>query len=164
MWSNILNEEVNEMNDNKKKILDMLAKGKISVDEAQRLLNAVDAKESGPEEIRRGAKNTGDAIKGKYLRVTILPGEERNNWEHDKPPERVNVRIPMSLVRAGIKLTSLIPPEAVDKTNKALHEKGINFDIRDVKPEDIENIINALGDAEIDIDGAHGEKVKVFVE
>lgn len=152
------------MNDNKKKILDMLAKGKISVEEAQRLLNAVDAKEIGSENMGRGSRGSDDKVKGKYLRVTILPGEESKSWEHGNPPERVNVRIPMSLVRAGIKLSSLIPREAMEKTNEALHEKGINFDVRNLKAEDIEKIIDALGDAEIDIDGSHGEKVKVFVE
>jgi hypothetical protein len=155
------------MTDNKKKILDMLAKGKISVDEAQRLLNAIDAKEEGREEKLRDSsagRGSDDKLKAKYLRITIVPGEEHHEWEHGEHPDRVNVRVPMSLVRAGIKLTSLIPPEALDKTNKALHEKGIDFDVRNVKPEDIENIIDALGDAEIDIDGAHGEKIKVFVE
>lgn len=152
------------MSDNKKKILDMLAKGKISVEEAQRLLSVIDTKEAEKEEPRRdsGAGKRFDGnLKGKYLRVTITPSEERQHEEH---AERVNVRVPMSLVRAGIKLTSLIPPEALDKTNSALHEKGINFDVRNIKPEDIESIIEALGDSEIDIEGSHGEKVKVYVE
>lgn len=155
------------MADNKKKILDMLAKGKISVEEAQRLLYVIDAKESGSEETRRDSstgRSSGDNWNAKYLRVTITPGEGHSAWEHDEHAERVNVRVPISLVRAGIKLTSLIPPEALDKTNSALHEKGINFDVRNIKPEDIENIIEALGDSEIDIEGSHGEKVKVYVE
>lgn len=154
------------MNDNKKKILDMLAKGKINVDEAQRLLSAVDAKESGSEGKKRdsSAKDSGNNLKAKFLRVTILPGEERKDWEHGPPPDRVNVRVPMSLVRAGIKLSALIPRETMAKTNEALHEKGIDFDISNLKPEDIEKIIDAIGDSEIDIDGAHGEKIKVFVE
>jgi hypothetical protein len=152
------------MSDNKKKILDMLAKGKISVDEAHRLLSAVDTKEAGHEEGQRdpgGSRVSGSDFKGKYLRVTITPGEESREEEH---AERVNVRVPMSLVRAGIKLTSLIPPEALDKANNALHEKGINFDVRSLKPDDIEQLIEAMGDMVIDIDGSHGEKVKVYVE
>jgi hypothetical protein len=63
-----------------------------------------------------------------------------------------------------MKLTALIPPEALDKANKALREKGINFDVRNIKSEDIEGLIEALGDMEIDVEGAKGEKVKVFVE
>jgi len=152
------------MSDNKKKILDMLAKGKISADEAYRLLNTIDTKESGREETRRdssASRESDGKLKGKYLHVTITPSEERQASEH---AERVNVRVPMSLMRAGIKFTSLIPPEALDKANKAMEEKGINFDVRNIKPEDLESLIEALGDTEIDIEGSHGEKVKVFVE
>jgi hypothetical protein len=72
--------------------------------------------------------------------------------------------VPLSLVRAGIKLTSLIPPEAMDKINGALKDKGINFDVRSIKSEDIEELIEALGELEVDVLSARGEKVKVFVE
>ncbi len=152
------------MSDSKKKILDMLAKGKISADEAYRLLSAVEPKESEHEDAERdtaASKGSDVKTKSKYLRVTITPGEGNTDPEH---AERVNVRVPMSLIRAGIKLTSLIPPEALDKANKALNDKGINFDVRSIKPDDIEGLIEALGDMEVDIEGGKGEKVKVFVE
>jgi hypothetical protein len=99
--------------------------------------------------------------KAKYLRVTVLPDAEH---EHSGSVDRVNVRVPMSLIRAGIKLTSLIPPEARDKVNGALRDKGIDFDVRNVKPEEIEELIEALSDLEVDVVSAKGEKVKVFVE
>jgi hypothetical protein len=70
----------------------------------------------------------------------------------------------MSLVRAGIKLSSLIPPEALDKANKALKDRGIDFDVRNIKPGDIEELLEAIGDMQIDVEGGRGEKVKVFVE
>lgn len=152
------------MSDNKKKILEMLAQNKISADEAYRLLSVVDSNEDSRDSERRdttGGKEQGVKTKPKYLRVTVTPGEEDTDPEHTG---RVNVRIPMALVRAGIKLTSLIPPEALDKANKALNERGIKFDVRTIKPEDIEELIGALGDMEVDIEGGKGEKVKVFVE
>lgn len=152
------------MSHNKKKILEMLADGKINADEAYRLLTAVDGREDERNSERRetaGDKEQGNKTKPKYLRVTITPDENYAGPEH---PERVNVRVPMSLVRAGIRLTSLIPPEALDKANKALSDKGINFDVRTIKPDDIEDLIEALGDMEVDIEGSKGEKVKVYVE
>lgn len=144
------------MSENKKKILEMLAQGKISADEAYRLIGACE--DGGGKEKARTESDT--RMKPKYLRVTVTP-DVNDDRSH---PERVNVRIPMSLVRAGLKLTALIPPEALDKANCALKEKGINFDVRNIKPEDLEGIIGALGDMEIDVEGSHGEKVKVFVE
>ena len=147
------------MSENKKKILEMLAKNKISADEAYRLLSVIESGESGRESTGKTA--TAVKEKAKYLRVTVLPDAEHEN---SKNVDRVNVRVPMSLIRAGIKLTSLIPPEARDKVNGALREKGIDFDVRNVKPEDLEELIEALSDLEVDVVSAKGEKVKVFVE
>jgi len=146
------------MTENKKKILEMLADKKISIDDAYRLLNVVDADESGQE----STPKTEPEIKGgpRYLRVTVLPNADH---EDAARADRVNVRVPMSLIRAGIKLTSLVPPEAMDKVNSALHDKGINFDMRSVKSEDIEELIAALGDMEVDVESGR-EKIKVFVE
>ena len=147
------------MSENQKKILDMLAQNKISADEAYRLLNVIESGESTRESTGKTATAIKD--KAKYLRVTVLPDAEH---EHSGNVDRVNVRVPMSLIRAGIKLTSLIPPEARDKVNGALREKGIDFDVRNVRPEDIEELIEALSDLEVDVVSAKGEKVKVFVE
>ncbi len=146
------------MTENKKKILEMLADKKISVEDAYRLLGVIDADEGGQEstpKVEPGAK-----ARPKYLRVNIIPDPDAVGGSGD----RVNVRVPMSLIRAGIKLTSLIPAEAMDKVNGALKDKGINFDVRSVKSEDIEELIEALGELEVDVVSGRGEKVKVYVE
>lgn len=147
------------MTDNQKKILEMLAEKKISTDEAYRLLGALDAPgggtDSGP-----GEATVLDKKSTKYLRVTVMPGENADPGHQD----RVNVRVPMSLLRAGIKLTSLIPPNAYDKIDGALKDKGFEFDIRSFKKEDLEDVIEALGEMEVDVESGHGEKIKVFVE
>jgi hypothetical protein len=157
------------MSDNKKKILEMLAEKKISADEAYRLLSAVDSGEGGHGNTGKdntghgdtGRQESGIKTKPKYLRVTVMPAEGNTDPAH---ADRVNVRVPMSLIRAGLKLTSLIPPEALDKANSALREKGINFDVRNIKSEDLEELIEAMGDMQIDVEGGKGEKVKVYVE
>lgn len=147
------------MSDNKKKILEMLAQNKINADDAYRLLSAID----GGEGRRESTGKAETAVKGKakYLRVTVLPNPEK---EKSGDYDRVNIRVPMSLIRAGIKLTSLIPSEARDKVNLALHEKGIDFDARNMRPEDIEELIGALSDLEVDVISKSGESVRVFVE
>jgi hypothetical protein len=147
------------MTDNKKRILEMLAQNKISADDAYRLLSVLDAGESGRESADKG--ETAGKEKAKYLRVTVLPTPDA---EQSGDVDRVNVRVPMSLIRAGIKLTSLIPPEARDKVNGALREKGIDFDVRNLKPDDLEDLIEALSDLEVDVVSRKGEKVRVFVE
>ncbi len=146
------------MSENQKKILEMLANKRISVDEAYRLLNALKT-EAGEPASSEGAGTTGKP-KPKYLRVSIQP---HSRHEHDDDAGRVNVRVPLSLIRSGMKFTSLLPPEARDKVTGALHEKGIDFDMRNLKPEDLDEIIEALNDLEIDV-VSNKDVVKVFVE
>ena len=146
------------MTENQKKILEMLSQNKISTEDAYRLLNVIDAEDGGPENTVKVEPEV--KTKPKYLRVTVLPNAEHEGTAN---AERVNVRVPMSLIRAGIKLTSLIPSDAMDKVNDALRDKGINFDVRSIKPEDIEELVEALGDLQVDVESGR-EKVKVFVE
>jgi hypothetical protein len=142
------------MGDNQKRILDLLAEKKISVDEAQRLLSLTepdkDPGTKGPEE------SAGSKGKPRYFRVQVQP-------EAGSGKESVNVRIPMALMHAGMKFSALIPASASDEVNEALREKGIDFDVRNLKPEDFEELVAALTDLEVDIKGGR-EKVHIYVE
>jgi hypothetical protein len=75
----------------------------------------------------------------------------------------VNVRVPVSLIRAGMKFTSLIPSDVANQVEGALREKGINFNLKNLKDEDIDELIDALRELEVDIDGGEG-KVRVYAE
>ena len=143
------------MTDKRKKILEMLAQDKISVDEASRLLELTGQSE---EEIVEEVPGYGKK-KPKYLRVVIKPTENANGGEF----ERVNIRVPISLIRAGVKFSSLIPDNAANQVDSALKEKGINFNLRNIKDEDIERLLESLSDLEVDIEGGQG-KVNVFTE
>jgi hypothetical protein len=144
------------MSENRTRILEMLAEKKITVDEAERLL-AVAGNDEKTETTYTPVNTTNNKVP-KFLRVVVEPGPGQGAEDVDK----VNVRVPMSLIRAGMKLTSLIPPQASDKMNEAMREKGIDFDLRNMKPEDLEDLINALSDLEVDVDGK--TKVRVFAE
>jgi len=154
----MVKEDIN-MAENKKRVLEMLAQNKISTDEAYRLLSALETEGSTSEDTVKSG--TAASMKSKYLRVCILSGSER---EHGGKGDRVNVRVPMTLIRSGMKFTSLLPPEARDKVTGALHEKGIDFDMRNLKPEDMDELLEALSELEVDVAGSDGETVKVFVE
>ena len=142
------------MSDSQKRILDLLAEKKISVDEAQRLLSLTGSEKD------TGAKGPDDTPapmgKPRYFRVQVQP-------EDGSGKKSVNVRIPMALIRAGMKLNSLIPGHASDEVNEALREKGIDFDVRNLKPEDFDELVAALTDLEVDVKGGR-EKVHIYVE
>jgi len=146
------------MGESTKRILDMLAANKITSDEAYRLLGALKNAEETEDETDSEASVPKKFPK--YLRVTVTPGENAPADQQD----RVNIRVPISLIRTGMKLAYLIPPQAFDHIDGALKEKGIEFDIRNIKKEDLNELIDALSDMEIDVESGHGEKVKVFVE
>jgi len=144
------------MDENKKRILQMLAEGKISVDEASRLLYLIGENgEAGGES--KGKEKSGKAS-AKYLYVRVDPKEG-----HHAHPGRVNVRVPVGLIRAGMKLTALMPPQVADDVNKAMREKGVGFDVRNLKDEDIAQLIEALSDTEINVDSEEAV-VHVYAE
>lgn len=143
------------MSDNQKRILEMLAEGKISVDEAHRLLSLVEPPAEAKDSSSKPRVSKGSP---RYLCVVVQP-----DTGSGRGAERVNVRVPLALIRAGVKLASLIPAHVSDRVNEALREKGINLDLRNIKEADLEQLVDALGELEVDVQGDRG-KVHVYVE
>jgi hypothetical protein len=142
------------MNEDRRKILEMLATGKITADEADRLLAAM---ETGPaDSSAAGAAASGPKRKPQFLRVLVED-------EGRKGPVKVNVRVPMQLLRAGVRLASLIPPEARDRVNSQLRREGVPFDLNQVTPENLEELVEHLDTFTLDID-EHNTKVRLFCE
>ncbi len=136
------------MNEERKRILEMLSEGKISVEEAEKLLSALS------KDTESVSEDTGKTHR--YLRVMVEPGPESNTQD------KVNIRIPLKLIRAGLKLASFIPKDAQVKVNEALHEKGINADFTKIKPEDLDDLLTQLNNLTVNVEGK--ETVKVFCE
>ncbi len=146
------------MSENKKRILEMLAENKITVEEAERLLVLTTSEEAGGNTDSEPVTEKKRSYK--YLRVEVTPGPDR---EVHPGAERVNVRVPMNLIRAGMKLTALIPRHAADKVNDALKEHGVDFDMRNLKPDDLNELVDALADLEVNVESGK-EKVHIYVE
>ena len=138
------------MSEEKKRILEMLSQNKITVDEAERLLAALDGSPDASMTSPSGKASP------KYLRVQVEPAGPTSRGD------RVNVRVPMNLIRAGLKWASFIPHSAQGKIQSALTEKGIDMDFNKLKPEDLEEIIRNLNDLQVEVDGQ--DKVRVFCE
>jgi hypothetical protein len=142
------------MNEDRRQILQMLADGKINAEEAERLISALERANGAQAPATFGANG---APKGKYLRVCV------DTVEHDEGPTKVNIRVPMQLLRAGVRLSSLIPAEARAEVNAAMHKQGIPFDINQLKPENLEELIDQLNDLTVDVDQDR-TKVRIYVE
>jgi polyhydroxyalkanoate synthesis regulator phasin len=143
------------MSEDRRKILEMLSQGKITVDEAERLMAALN--KEAPSSRPGNDSEPGPKPKPKYIRVVVSD-------EEGKPEgTKVNIRVPMQLLRSGVKLVSLIPPQARDQVNFALHREGIQVDLNQIKPENLEELVEQLNDLSIDVDD-NKTKVRVFCE
>jgi hypothetical protein len=140
------------MNEERRKILDMLAQGKIKVEEADKLLAAVGETETGAA----APADASGRRSWKYLRVQVDPGPASESGD------RVNIRVPFKLIRAGLKFAAFIPREAHDKVNRAFKEKGMDIDLARITPQDLEEIVSNLDDMTIEVDGK--DKVRIFCE
>lgn len=141
-----------------KKILDLLAAGKISAEDAERLLDKVSG--STPHEPASPATSaesstsdsTGSATKvrkPRYLRIQVeRPGREN-----------VNMRVPLAFVRGG-QLFSVLPASLTEK----LQEHGIGIGAFNFSRMADSEAQKALEDLSIDIDKGDGKKVRIFAE
>ena len=135
-------------NSSQKKILEMLSEGKITVEEATALLSKLQTTDSDMEEsgFVKDQENRGKTPK--YLRVLV------DSAEGDK----VNVRVPLSLIKTGIKLSALIPGDAVARIGNS------GLDLSQISKLSGDELIEALRELQVDIDSANGDKVRVFTE
>ena len=143
------------MPENRRKILEMLAAGQITADEAERLIAALE-KEPAAAGPANGSESR-PKVKPRYLRVVISDEDKQGD------PVKVNVRVPLQLLRAGVKLASLIPAQARDQVNSALHKEGLPFDLNQINPDNLEALIGNLEELMVDVDGKT-TTVKLFCE
>jgi hypothetical protein len=141
------------MSEDRQRILTMLADGKISVDEAERLLAALENKEVRPEDIDVSESK----VKApKFLCVTVNPDSNGKDGR-----ERVNIKIPLGLVKAGIGLSSLLPDSAKAKVNAALGDKGIDLDLKNVDPKAVGEFMKEIRDLDITVEDGQ-DNVRIY--
>ena len=126
------------MKEEMKQILDMLAAGKISAEDAERLIDKL-----GDDDTKR---STGSS-RPKYLRVHV------DGADGDK----VDVRIPLALIKTGIKFTAVMPDHVTEK----LGEKGV--DLSRLSELEGDELYDALQDLQVDVDSGEGT-VRVYCE
>ncbi len=138
------------MSNEKKQILEMLSQGKISVQEAESLLSAIG-------EVSGLSGGTAGPVKEiKFLRISVDSKEEGG--------DKVNIKIPIKFIKAGLKLTAFLPDKAYAKVNYALEENGFPLDLKAMKDADFSELIQALSDMDIHVQDKQGETVRIFCE
>ncbi|MGH7742204.1 MAG: hypothetical protein ACRENS_09295 [Candidatus Eiseniibacteriota bacterium] len=168
------------MSEDSRRVLDLLSQGKITVNEADRLLSAI-----GPESAGSSATGAATAGKGaavgeapppKYLRITITktrswPGDDGGHsrrarmWPSqmgDRSRE-VTVRVPLALVRNGMRLGAMIPGLTGAGVQAHLRERGVDVDLSKIDAHTIDQLVSEFGEINIDVVSERGGKAQVHI-
>jgi len=124
------------MSEETRKVLEMLANGQVSVQEAEQLLQAVAG--TGQTQERK--------VEPRYFRILV------NKPARDgRKPENVNIKVPISVVRGGLRLSALFPGMLGKK--KIQLDNGTELDLSKVHYADLEAMIKDIGELTVDVDG-----------
>jgi hypothetical protein len=125
------------MSEETRQVLEMLSAGKVSVLEAEQLLQAVKAP---------GQTADDKKVEPRYFRILVnKPARE------GKKAEAVNIRVPMTVIRGGLRLGALFPGMLGKK--KIQLDNGVELDLSKVTYTDLEAMIKDIGELTVDVDG-----------
>jgi hypothetical protein len=123
------------MSEETRKVLEMLSSGKISVAEAEQLLRAVET----PTPAEKSAEP-------RYFRILV-----NRAGREGKKAENVNIRVPMTVVRGGLRLSAFFPGMLGKK--KIQLDNGTELDLSKIHYTDLEAMIKDIGELTVDVDG-----------
>ncbi len=133
-----------------RKVLDMVAAGKITADDAEKLLAKLGTSSEVSEEVQpeQAAKDTAPKC---YLRIVV-----------DEPGKKpVNIRMPLAFARAGLSIAGMLPKNVAEKMKeRGLDLEQLRFHTGFGKDENVE----VLKQLDLDIDKGDGKKVRIFCE
>jgi hypothetical protein len=124
----------------RKQILEMLAENQITVDDADRLFEKLGEGNQRSEVVSLNRAP-------KMLRIHVL----------DKT-DKVNIQLPLALLRTGIKLKAMLP----DSANNDLKARGV--DLAQLSEMDVDELIAALADFRVEVDSEGEDKVLIYCE
>jgi len=153
-------ESETAMTSERRQILEMLAAGKITADEAERLLQLTSAGTQSRTTTSTVTSTVAQILDPKFIRIIVEPDPDVSG-NHAK--HHVNIRVPLKIIRAGVNLASLIPNDAGNMVQDSLLNKGYNGDLSKLDASALDELIEALQELSIDAT-VDNHLVKVFVE
>lgn len=96
------------MENERKQVLEMVAEGKVTVEEAQQLLDALNQQPQDQDNFDLPAKRAGVFRKPRMIYIEVV--------EHGR--KKVNVRIPLALAKVGMRF---VPEDVVDVAGEKIN-------------------------------------------
>ncbi len=136
-------------------ILEMLQNGKISIEEANQLFDALPPEEAEPQHEETDKKTARSGETPTHIRIEVTGGGK----------QAVNVRLPVSLVRTGLKFGKVFGKVG----GKYSSDQAATMDaIKDLDIDEIMNTFYTLGESlpytVVDVNGENGEHVKIILD
>jgi hypothetical protein len=129
------------------KILQMVADGTITPEEGEQLLSRLEQAGTAVAVMEPTMGGAGAKLPPlRFLRVVVDGGD------------KINIRVPIGLIRTGIKLTTLIPIHA----SEHLTEHGI--DLSKFNDLDGDELTEALRELRVEVDSEDGDVIRIFCE
>ena len=150
--------------DDTRRILDMLQEGKITVDEADRLIKALGA--DRPSETAT-ADTTTDGREGiRWIRINIQ--KVANDAGHKA--KNVNIRVPIAIVKGGMRLGAIIGTFAGEKAARRMKAQGLDIDLAKISRDlsqmngpEFDEFLRSLNETNIEIDDGKSQ-VRITAE
>lgn len=139
------------MSQETRKVLDMVAEGKITSADAEKLLAKLEASSVASSDAQAQEPPNASPTTKRYLRIVV-----------DEPGRKpVNIRMPLAFARAGLSMAGMLPRGVSEK----LKERGIDVDqIRFHTGFGKDDNVEILKQLDLDIDKGDGKKVRIFCE
>ncbi len=134
-----------------RKVLDLLAEGKITAADADKLLEKLQASpsEAAPPDASEDKERS--QHRPRFLRILV-----------DEPGRKqVNIRMPLAFARAGMSLAGVLPASVTEK----LKERGIDLDRVRLHTGKWDHVTDEVfAQLNLDVDKGDGKKVRIFCE
>jgi hypothetical protein len=145
------------MTEEMRRVLMMLVDGKISVENAQQVIEALNAPPAGDEDDEYAWQP--EPIRPRFLRIRMHRPPSETQLEKD-----VNIRLPIAVVCGGVRLGMLMPGVG-DRINARMRAGGVDFDLGRVSEEQIESLLARLGQLTIEVcEGGRQKRLHITCE
>jgi hypothetical protein len=149
--------------DDTRRVLDLLSQGKITVDEADRLLKAVSA-----DRTAAAGETAGDDGRppARWFRINIhKPAKDQMH-----KPKDVNIRVPIAVVKGGMRLGAIIATFAGEKAAQRMKDRGVDLDLATINGDlsrmngaEFDTFLRSLDEMNIEVDDGKSQ-VRITTE
>jgi hypothetical protein len=133
-----------KMKQDRRKILDMLQAGEVSVGEADELLGSFDTAKAG-------------GCAPKFLRLTLEPKPGGDS------ERKVDIRVPLGVLRSSLQIVQSLPVTRRGQMTIALGTHTLAFDVSSLNTENMDEFLAQFRDLSTDID-RENETLRLFCE